>query len=618
MLRKSFVLLLTFLLVSDLFADQQGFDVFELNITELQAAMERGDTTSREIVQGYLDRIEAFDQRGPKLNAIIHINPRALQQAKALDRERLETGARGPLHGIPVILKDNYDTYDMPTTAGAIALAGFVPPDDAYQVRKLREAGAVLIGKSHLHEFARGIETVSSLGGYTLNPYDPRRNPGGSSGGTAAAVAAGYAAVGMGSDTCGSIRIPAAHNNLFGIRVTQGLSSRDGIIPLSHTQDVGGPIARSVSDLVAILDVTVGMEPADPQTSLADGQVPESYRGFLQAGALKDARLGLLTDYVRGYAPYGEVSQVFRQAVEALADNGAEVVDVQIDGLDDLLKNTSVIDMEFVADLEGYLQASKAPVQNITEILNSGRYHEALEQRYRRSVTAATRTEEYTERLNDRERLAQLLQESMTTHDLDALLYPTIRTKPAFVGEGQFGSVCRIAAHSGFPAITMPAGFTRDGLPVGLELLARPFEEGQLLGLAFAWEQVAQPRRPPPRTPSLVNDALSYPFVIEGEGISGKLRLERPKQTLHYRFRLAGVSDRDILDLKLHRGASGVDGPVISLLGKQRKGSVAISNFHLNDLLSGNLYLVVYTKSHPRGYLRGQLKGKDGEKGSKL
>jgi Asp-tRNA(Asn)/Glu-tRNA(Gln) amidotransferase A subunit family amidase len=227
------------------------FDAFERTIPEIQAAMARGETTAEELVRQYLARIEAFDHSGPQLNAMIHINPRAIEEAAALDRERAAGNIRGPLHGIPVLLKDNYDTQDMPTTAGAIAMAGFVPKDDAYQVRRLREAGAVFIGKTNLHEFARGIETISSLGGQTLNPYDPERNPGGSSGGTAAAVAANFAAVGMGSDTCGSIRIPAANNNLFGLRVTQGLSSRNGIVPLSHTQDVAGPLARSVVDLVA-------------------------------------------------------------------------------------------------------------------------------------------------------------------------------------------------------------------------------------------------------------------------------------------------------------------------------------------------------------------------------
>src|SRR5215471_16346701 len=214
-----------------------SFEVFEATIPQLQEAMQSGRVTSRQLVEAYLARIRAYDVDGPKLNAIIATNPNALKNADALDRERAEKGGRGPLHGVPVIVKDNYNTTDMPTTAASIALAGFIPNRDAFQVRKLREAGAVIIAKSNMHELASGIVTISSLGGQTRNPYDPARNPGGSSGGTGAAVAANFAAVGMGSDTCGSIRYPAAENSLVGLRPTMGLSSRAGIVPLSHSQD---------------------------------------------------------------------------------------------------------------------------------------------------------------------------------------------------------------------------------------------------------------------------------------------------------------------------------------------------------------------------------------------
>ncbi len=607
MTRKALIFLVANLLASDLFAQTRDFDAFELTIPELQAAMERGETTSQQLVSRYLDRIVAFDQHGPQLNAIIHINPRAIEEAAALDRERAARGARGPLHGIPIVLKDNYDTYDMPTTASAIALTGFVPSDDGYQVRKLREAGAVFIGKTNMHEFARGIETISSLGGQTLNPYDPRRNPGGSSGGTAAAVAANFAAVGMGSDTCGSIRIPAANNNLFGLRVTQGLSSRDGIIPLSHTQDVGGPIARSMIDLVTVLDATVGVDPADEQTAIAKDHTPETFREYLKAGALKGARLGLLAGYLREEAPFGQVSKVVRQAVAIMTDNGAEVVEIDIEGLDELLEKSSVIDMEFKFDLENYLQRSNAPVRSLSEILKSGRYHAALEERYRRSDDAKENSEEYLNRLANRAEIARLLVEALTTHNLDALVYPTLRVKPRFIGESQFGSLCRIAAHSGVPAISLPAGFTPDGVPVGVELLAKPFEERRLIALGYAYEQVAQPRHPPPRTPSLLSDVLSYQFELRSPPSKGELRLERPTQTLHYDLQIANVGEGDILDVKLHRGAADTNGPVIALLGKDRQGSVPIRNSDLDDLLKGNLYLVVYTRDAPFGAIRGQI-----------
>ena len=250
------------------------FDVMERSIAELGAALEAGEVTSRELVAGYLARIEAYDRRGPMLNAMVVLNPNAADEADRLDAERAAGQVRGALHGIPVVVKDNYDTADMPTSAGAIGLATSVPPDDATQVRRLREAGAIILGKTSMHELARGITTVSSLTGQTRNPYDPTRNPGGSSGGTGAAVAASFGAVGMGSDTCGSIRIPSAHHALVGLRGTRGLASGDGIVPLSTTQDIGGPLARSVEDLAIALDATVGVDPADPVTARAQAASP--------------------------------------------------------------------------------------------------------------------------------------------------------------------------------------------------------------------------------------------------------------------------------------------------------------------------------------------------------
>ena len=608
MMRTLLLLSLAASLAACVDAGTQEMDAFELTIPELQAAMEAGETTSAALVQQYLDRITAFDRDGPKLRAMITINPRALEEAAALDREREAKGPRGPLHGIPVVLKDNYDTYDMPTTASAVAMAGFVPPDDGTQVRKLREAGAVFIGKTNLHEFARGIETISSLGGQTRNPYDPRRNPGGSSGGTGAAVAANFAAVGMGSDTCGSIRIPAANNNLFGLRVTQGLSSRDGIIPLSHTQDVGGPLARSMVDLVTVLDATVGSDPADPQTAGAEEHLPDSFAGFLDADALAGARLGLLTDYLATSAPYGDVTDVVREAVSSMEEQGAEFVELQIESLDDLLRNTSVIGNEFTTDVAAYLQESGAPIRSVQELLDSGQYHVALEARYKSSLEGARDTEEYEKRLANRDVLATLLVETLEANDLDALVYPTLRVKPVFVGEHQYGSMCRPSAHSGLPAISMPAGFTADGLPVGMELLARPYDDGRLIALGYAWEQAAHPRKPPERTPSLISDALSYEFDIDSTQIGGELRLDRPTQSLHYALEAKGIDPDEITELRLHRAVNGKNGPVIELLGTDLEGSVPIRNEDFHDLVSGNLYLVVYTRDALQGAMRGQIR----------
>lgn len=468
-----------------------AYDAFERTIPELQAAMESGETNSEQLVRQYLARIEAFDRRGPRLGAMLYINPRAIDEAAALDQERAAGRIRGPLHGIPIVLKDNFDTHDMPTTSGVLALADFVPEEDGLLVRRLRKAGAVFIGKTNLHEFARGIYTVSSLGGNTRNPYDPERNPGGSSGGTAAAVAASFAAAGTGSDTCGSIRIPAAFNNLFGLRATQGTTRLDGVVPLAPTQDVAGPLARSMVDLATLLDVMV--------------DAPGSFQDALQTDALHGARLGVLKAYLRTDEGYGAVSQVIHDAIAMMARGGAEIVEIDIEELDVLSRKTSVIDMEFQASIDDYLKRSGAPLQSLAAVLESGRYHPELEERYRRSIEAASDVDEYRDRLERRKELATLLVATLDNNDVDALVYPTVQIEPLPIGEGQRGSLCRIAAHSGLPAISVPAGFTSAGLPVGIELLARPFEDDRLVALGYAWEQLAKPRRPPATTPSLLD-----------------------------------------------------------------------------------------------------------------
>jgi Asp-tRNA(Asn)/Glu-tRNA(Gln) amidotransferase A subunit family amidase len=585
------------------------FDAFEKTIPELAEALDRGEVTSRELVRQYLERIEAFDRGGPALNSLLYVNPRALEEADALDRERRERGSRGPLHGIPVVLKDNYDTRDMPTTASSVALTGFIPRDDAFQVRKLREAGAVFIGKSNLHELARGITTISSLGGQTLNPYDPRRNPGGSSGGTGAAVAANLAAVGMGSDTCGSIRIPAANNNLFGLRVTQGLLSRDGIIPLSHTQDVPGPLARSVIDLVLVLDATVGQDSADPQTAMAAGRYPASYKEFLRENSLKGVRLGLLKSYLETTAPEKEMTDVVLAAVESMKKLGAEAVEIEVDKLAELLETSGVIGMEFKFDLENYLEtAGGAPVKNLGEILDRGLYHDALGAIFRTSNDAKENSEEYKKALARREDVREALLEAMRKHKLDAIVYPTLRVKPARIGDPQPGSSCTVSAHSGLPAISIPAGFTNDGLPVGLELLGKAFEEGKLLGMAYAYEQAAKPRKPPARTPSLVTGMLTRVFELDGE-LEGRAVLDVPSQSLRYDLQWRDLLEEEILDVKLHREDKDSAGPVVALLGKSRRGEIAVRNEDLDALLGEKLYFTVYTREAPLGAARARIVG---------
>jgi Asp-tRNA(Asn)/Glu-tRNA(Gln) amidotransferase A subunit family amidase len=474
------------------------FDVMEKSIPELTAALDSRTVTSRQLAQAYLERIETYDHAGPALNAMITINPRALADADALDAERRAGRIRGALHGIPVVVKDNYDTLDMPTTAGSVALNGSRPDRDAFQVRKLREAGAIIIGKTNLHEFARGITTISSLGGQTRNPYDLTRNPGGSSGGTGAAVAADFAAAGLGTDTCGSIRYPAAHNNLVGLRPTLGLSSRSGIVPLSHSQDVGGPLARTVTDIAIVMDATVGADPDDPVTAEGATHVPGTYRVALDRDGLHGARIGVLLPLF-GHEPDDQrAGSVVRTALAATAQRGAHVVDVDPGELPSETE-VSVIRFEFKFDLDAYLRRTpKAPVHSLAEILQKSLVLPALEQAFVRSNEIATLdTDEYRAA---RARQAQLRERIMKLFDetgVDALAYPTVRRTAAKIGEPQAGGNCAVSAATGLPAITVPAGFADDGMPVGLEFLGRPYSEVQLIKLAYAFEQAAPHRRAP-------------------------------------------------------------------------------------------------------------------------
>jgi amidase len=483
-----------------------AFDVTEKSIEELQRAMQAGEITSRRLVELYLARIEACDKQGPALNAIVTVNPRAREAADKLDAERAGQGVRGPLYGIPVLVKDNYETIEMPTSAGSIALASFHPARDAFLVQRLKAAGAVVLGKTNMHELAAGIFTAGSRFGQTRNPYDLDRNPGGSSGGTGAAVAANFAAGGMGSDTCGSIRIPASHNNLVGLRGTQGLSSRAGIVPLSSTQDIGGPITRSIADLAIMLDATVGADPADPSTAASSGHIPSSYRAGLRAGALTGARIGVVRSLF-GTAPEDqEVTTVVQEALDALKKAGAEIVDVVIPGLDDLLRDSSMINSDFKFDLAEYLARSgNAPVKSLGEILDRGLYHTALEGTFRARNAVEHRETDASRRARiKRVALRQAIEAVIGEHRLAAMVYPTLRRKPARIGDGQSGSACQVAAHSGLPALSAPAGFTDDGLPVGIELLGAAFKELDLLSLGYAMEQTLKLRRPPFSTPALV------------------------------------------------------------------------------------------------------------------
>jgi len=357
---------------------QTDFDVFESSISQIQSALQQGQISSTDLVTQYLARIEAYDKQGPALNSIIRINPAALELAASLDAERQRSGARSLLHGIPIVVKDNYNTSTMPTTGGSVALANFRPLVNATQVDKLIAAGAIILAKTNLHEFAYGITTVSSLLGQTRNPYDIRRVPGGSSGGTGAAVAASFAAFGLGSDTCGSIRIPAAFNNLIGLRPSKGLSSIYGVMPLSHTQDVAGPLARSAEDLAIVLDIVKGIDANDSATAVLNSRSLPNFQDQLTGIDLNGLRLGKLDSYLQ--RADSDVRRVIETALQWYQEQGAEIIDVEIPELGALLSASGLIGHEFRVDLNQYLsQFMSEDVRKLGDIVDLGLFHQAVQ-----------------------------------------------------------------------------------------------------------------------------------------------------------------------------------------------------------------------------------------------
>ncbi|HYR44037.1 MAG TPA: amidase family protein, partial [Terriglobia bacterium] len=335
------------LLATAVLAAQQDFVPEEATVRGTHAALAAGEVTCVQVVRGYLNRIEAYDHRGPALNAIITINPRALETAAEMDRlYAANRSALRPLHCIPVILKDNYDTADMPTTGGSLTLAESVPLRDAFVVKKLREAGALILAKANLMELARGGTTVSSLGGQTRNPYDLTRTPGGSSGGTGAAIAASFAIAGTGSDTGQSVRSPASAQSLVGLRPTRGLISRNGIIPISSTQDEAGPITRTVEDAAYMLDIMAGYDPDDPITAFGEQKIPRTYTAFLDRNGLKGARIGVLMDFFGRDSVHQEVNIVTETAIKKMTEAGATMIRINIPNIEGLTRDIQVAEYE--------------------------------------------------------------------------------------------------------------------------------------------------------------------------------------------------------------------------------------------------------------------------------
>ena len=496
-------------------AQPTRFKLEETTIAQIHAAFKARSLTCHALVQQYLARIAAYDKKGPAINALIVVNPAALALADSLDVQYKKAGPVGPLHCVPMIVKDNFETADMQTTAGSLALEGWKPPQDATMVRKIRAAGAIVLAKSNLAEWAfTPYETVSSiLPGYTHNPYALDRVTAGSSGGTAAAVAANLGEVGLGSDTGNSIRGPSAHQALVGIRSTMGLTSRAGVIPLNAVADIAGPMARTVSDAVAVFNVVVGSDPADTVTAPADNKREADYSVFLKRGALKGARIGILRQAYERPTLDPEVNEVFLKAVAAMRAQGAIIIDTaRVDSLDTIQRQQRGGCNRFKADLERYFasRGPNAPVKTIDDILRSRKYHPTVEQRLR-DAAMATEPPETSAGCQSREKVRAAVRvavlQLMDSLKLDALVYPTWSNPPRLIGDlnTPHGDNSQLfSPTTGFPAITVPMGYTRNNaLPAGLSIFGRPWSEGKLLGLAYDFEQSTKHRRAPATVPPL-------------------------------------------------------------------------------------------------------------------
>jgi amidase len=491
------------------------FHVEEATIAQIHTALRTRQVTCRALVEAYLARIDAYDKKGPAINAVVLVNPDALKTADEIDARMKAGTAMRPLECIPVIVKDNYETKGLRTTAGSQSLANFIPTRDAFVVQKIKEAGGIVLLKSNMAEFAfTPLETVGSiLPGYTFNPYSLNHTTAGSSGGTAAGVAASFGAVGLGTDTGNSIRGPSSHQSLVGIRSTMGLVSRMGVVPLNFLADIAGPMTRTVEDAAAVLAVIAGPDPGDRVTLSSAGHIPPSYAAFLKKDALKGVRLGVLhAAYDRPTAD-AEVMAVFKAALAELKAAGAEIVDpAAVDGLAQVERPQNAGPCRgFKYDLEHYLAEAGAPIKTLDEIIKGGNFHPTI----RRRLESAQTTDDAGDdspgcqaSRDYRKKFGDAVLATMATLKLDAFVYPTWSNPPALIGDVRSnlaGDNSQVyAPTTGFPAITVPMGFTRGGtLPAGLTIFGRPWDEGRLFAFAYAYEQATHHRKPPPTTAPL-------------------------------------------------------------------------------------------------------------------
>jgi amidase len=491
------------------------FVLEEATVASIHAAYRDGSLTTTELVKRYLARIEAYDKQGPALRALLTVNPKVLEEAARLDAEyKAKKGKVGPLHGIPVILKDNFNTRDLPTSGGNVAMKNSQPAADAFVVDRMRAAGALVLAKSNLQEFARGGVSISSLGGQVLNPYDLTRTPGGSSGGTGAGLAANFAVLGTGSDTGQSIRSPASANSLVGVRPTRGLVSRGGVIPNSFTQDEIGPIARTVEDAARLLDVMVGYDPQDPVTALGVGKAPASYVAALNAKSLKGARIGVLGNLYGSEPRHAEVNRAMEQVMRTMEAQGATMVRFTLPGYDKLAANVSTDRWEARAAFDKYFAelGPNQPVTSFRQLVDTKTASPDIQKIMEGEIAIADGLNDatYRERMLNREKLRVLVAAQMAELKLDAILYPLQRVLVAPAGQPDQPERNGVLSHgTGFPAVTFPAGFSMPtataplGVPIGAELLALDYSEAKLLSYAYAAERAAKLRKPPASTPPL-------------------------------------------------------------------------------------------------------------------
>src|SRR6266705_1218088 len=490
-----------------------AFELDELTIAELQSGMSSGKYTAHSLARKYLDRIDDIDKRGPAINSIIELNPDALSIANDLDKERKAKGVRGPLHGIPVLIKDNIDTHDrMTTTAGSLALGGSIPLRDSTVARKLRDAGAIILGKTNLSEWANFRSSHSSSGWsgrgkQTKNPYVLDRNPCGSSSGTAAAIAANLSAIGVGTETDGSVVCPSNANSLVGIKPTLGLISRAGIVPIAHSQDTAGPMCRTVTDAVVLLGVLAGPDPGDPATKA--GNSFADYAKFLDASGLKGARIGV---HRKGFGFNDAVDKLMNDCVDIIKKHGATVIDpadIPTQGkFDD--SELEVLLFEFKADLNNYLASlgPRAPVKSLKEIIDFNEQYRDREMPYfdqdlfiKAQAKGPLTDKSYRDALAKNHRMSRKegIDFVMDKNKLDALIAPT--GGPAWPtdwvnGDHFAGGYSTASAVAGYPHITVPAGYVH-GLPVGISFFGRAWSEPTLIKFAYAFEQATKIRRAP-------------------------------------------------------------------------------------------------------------------------